>query len=192
MNKRIAITGGIGSGKSTALKTLEELGQKTLSSDQIVCELYRKRKFKKMIREYFPSAITGKLKLTLDRKELARVAFSTIENHQLLTLLITPLVMERIEKLTAKKKGLYFVEVPLLFECEYQGVFDGVWVITRPLEDRIASVKTRSNLSESEILERIRKQVNYDKIDLSAYTVIENNGDKENLKAKIQQKLKEL
>ncbi len=190
MNKRIAITGGIGSGKSLALSTLKEMGYNTLSSDQIVSDLYKKRKVKKMIREYFPTAITGKLKLTLDRAELAEVAFSTSQNHQLLTLLITPLVMEKIDKLTQNKKGLYFVEVPLLFECEYQTNFDGVWVITRPLKDRIESVKLRSNLSEEQILERIRKQVNYDTLDLSSYTVLQNNGDKENLKKIIAKKLK--
>ncbi len=190
MNKRIAITGGIGSGKSLALSTLKEMGYNTLSSDQIVSDLYKKRKVKKMIREYFPTAVTGKLKLTLNRAELAKVAFSTSQNHQLLTLLITPLVMEKIAKLTQNKKGLYFVEVPLLFECEYQTNFDGVWVITRPLKDRIESVKLRSNLSEEQILERIRKQVNYDTLDLSSYTVLQNNGDKENLKKIIAKKLK--
>ncbi len=190
MNKRIAITGGIGSGKSLALSTLKEMGYNTLSSDQIVSDLYKKRKVKKMIREYFPTAVTGKLKLTLNRAELAKVAFSTSQNHQLLTLLITPLVMEKIAKLTQNKKGLYFVEVPLLFECEYQTNFDGVWVVTRPLKDRIESVKLRSNLSEEQIIERIRKQVNYDTLDLSSYTVLQNNGDKENLKKIIAKKLK--
>ncbi len=192
MNKRIAITGGIGSGKSLVLSTLSELGFNTLSSDKIVADLYKTRKVKKMIREYFPTAVTGKLNLKIDKVELAKVAFATSESHQLLTLLITPLVMEKINKLTQNKKGLFFVEVPLLFECEYQTNFDEVWVITRPLKDRIESVKVRSKLTEEQILERIRKQVNYDTLDLSTYTVIENSGDKNKLIATIKRKLKEL
>ncbi len=192
MNKRIAITGGIGSGKSLVLSTLKELGYKTLSSDKIVTDLYKTLKVKKMIKEYFPQAVTGKIFLKIDRVALAKQAFSTSENHQLLTLLVTPLVMEKINKLTAGKKGLYFVEVPLLFECEYQTDFDGVWVVTRPLNDRINSVKQRSNLTQEQIVERIRKQVNYDTLDLSNYTVIQNDGDIKHLKNIINEKLKGL
>ncbi len=192
MNQRIAITGGIGSGKSSALYIIQELGYKTLSSDKIVADLYKTRKVKKLLKSLFPTAVNGKLKLNIDKIELSRLAFSSQKNHEKLTNAITPLVMEKITKLTKNQKGLIFVEVPLLFECNYQNEFDKVMVITRKKDARIASVKTRSNLSEQQILERITAQVDYDKLDLSPYIVIENDGDKDSLKTKIIEKIKEL
>ncbi len=190
--KRIAITGGIGSGKSTAVSMLKELGYKTLSSDEIVWELYKTRRVKKLLKNTFPTAVNGIFKLTINKAELTRVAFSTKENHKKLTELITPLVMKEIDRKTKNLNGVIFVEVPLLFECGYQNLFDGVWVITRPIEARIASVKTRSNLTEERILERVSSQVDYDNMDLSSYTIIENDKGERELKRKIQEKLTEL
>ncbi len=189
-SKKIAITGGIGSGKSLVLSILESLGYKTLSSDKIVAKLYEKRKVKKLVKTLFPTAVKGKLKLTLDKKELAKLAFSSDFQHEKLTKAITPLVMLEIDKLTKKQTGIYFVEVPLLFECGYQDLFDEIWVITRPLQDRIASVKARSNFSEEQILARIAKQVDYDKLDLSNYTVIQNVASSDQLKKLINDILK--
>ncbi|MBR3804269.1 MAG: dephospho-CoA kinase, partial [Clostridia bacterium] len=85
-----------------------------------------------------------------------------------------------------------FVEVPLLFERKYENKFDNVLVITRPLKDRIDSVKTRSNLTEEQIKARINAQVNYEQIDLSPYTVIMNDGDKTALKEKVLDAVKKL
>ncbi len=192
MNKRIAITGGIGSGKSTALWIVKRLGYLTLSSDSIVNELYKKHAVKILLKEAFPSAIKGNIKLRIDRKELAFLAFSSTENHQFLTNLITPLVMQEIDKLTTNKKGLVFIEVPLLFECKFENRFDKVFVITRRLDERINSVKKRSNLTERQILERIKRQVDYDNIDLSPFTVIQNDGDKQALKLQLELQIKEL
>ena len=58
-------------------------------------------------------------------------------------------------------------------------------IITRPLKNRIESVKSRSKLTEEQIIARIKKQTDYDNKDLSAFTVIENDGDVPELKEKI-------
>ena len=177
-NKLIAITGGIGSGKTYALNVLKMAGYNVLSADQITFDLYQKRSVKKLLKKMFPTAVTGKCKLTVDKKEIADIAFSNKVKYEELTSTVTPLVLKEIKKRTKRLKGLVFVEVPLLFERGYQNEFDFVLVITRPLEERIESVKTRSKLNEKEILARVNAQVDYDKLDLSNYTVIENDGGK--------------
>ena len=179
--KLIAITGGIGSGKSFALSVLKKAGYPTLSCDQIVKELYQKRAIKRLLKKTFPSAVSGYFNLVVDKAEIARLTFNDKVKHAELTNAITPLVLKEIKKRTSKMQGLIFVEVPLLFECSYQDQFDGVLVIMRDKTARIESVKTRSNLTEEQIVARINKQVDYDKLDLSNYTVIKNNGDKESL-----------
>lgn len=190
--KLIAVTGGIGSGKSSALKIIKDAGYYTLSSDLIVSELYEKRRVKKLLKTLFPDAVTGLIKLKIDRKKISQKVFFDKVLHKKLTALITPLVLEEILRKTAKKTGLLFVEVPLLFECGYEKKFDKVLIISRALSARIESVQKRSNLTEQEILARIKNQFDYDNADLSPYTVIENDGSINDLQDKILSFIKEL
>ncbi len=178
-NKIIAITGGIGSGKSFALSVLEKEGYPVLSSDKIVNELYKKNSVKRKLKRLFPTAVSGFINLTIDKKVIAKAVFNNKEKHQQLTKAITPLVLKQIKKRTKTIEGLIFVEVPLLFECGYQTEFDGVMVIVRDKKSRIDSVITRSNLTEQEVLARVSYQLDYDSLDLSEYIVITNDGDKQ-------------
>lgn len=177
--KLIAITGGIGSGKSVALSVLGESGYSILSSDKIVNELYEQKEVKKLLKKMFPKAVKGIFNLVVDKKIIADQAFNDKNKHAQLTSAITPLVMDVILERSKTMPSPVFAEVPLLFECGYQNQFDDVIVITRTIEHRIESVKKRSRLSSDEILSRMRRQVDYDSLDLSAYTVINNDGDME-------------
>lgn len=181
-NKLIAITGGIGSGKSVALDIVRGAGYFTLSCDQIVKDLYKTHKVKRILKGIFPTAVSGEKRLTVHTKKIADITFFDKTKHTELTNAITPLVLEEVLKKASRKKGLIFVEVPLLFECDYQDKFDGVIVILRNLKARIDSVKARSNLTEEQILARINAQVDYTKLDLSNYKIIYNDGDKNDLK----------
>lgn len=184
----IGLTGGIGSGKSAAIAALKEHGYKTVSCDEITRELYKKRKTLKTLRGEFPSAIKGRIFLKADKKEIARVIFSDKKKYRFLNEFLTQKTFDvayrRAEKL-AKKGGKVIVEVPLLFENNFADKFDKVIVITRDKEKRIASVKARSNLSGKEITARISAQIDYDKFDLSPFTVIKNDGNISDLAAAV-------
>ena len=192
MTKLIAITGGIGSGKSLALDIIKNAGFYTLSCDQIVKDLYKTHKVKSVLKGIFPTAVSGNVRLRVNTKKIADITFFDKDKHAELTNAITPLVLDQVLKKASRKKGLVFVEVPLLFECGYQDRFDGVIVISRKLDDRINSVKKRSNLTEEQIIARINAQVDYSKIDLSNYKVITNDGDKLALKNAILNHIKTL
>lgn len=191
-HKIVAITGGIGSGKSFALAILKREGYHTLSCDQIVNELYQKPKVKKLIKKMFPSGVSGRFRLVLDKKEIARLTFNDKDKHAQLTSTITPLVLEQIKKRTKKLEGLVFVEVPLLFECNYQNEFDQVLVIMRDKKARINSVINRSNLTEQQVIDRMNRQVDYDKLDLSNYITVNNDGDVNNFEQLILDQAKSL
>ena len=186
-NLLIAITGGIGSGKSTVTNIIKENSFLTLSSDEIVSEIYKERKIKKLLRLLFPTAVTGRIKLTIDRAEIAKQVFMDKEKHRQLTELITPIVMARIIAVYKAVGGVIFAEVPLLFECEFQKYFDKVIVVTREKEKRIESAMLRSHLTREQVESRINNQVDYDSLDLTPYTVIENNGTPDDLKEKVNQ-----
>ena len=182
--KLIAITGGIGSGKSTALKIIADLGYKTFSSDQIVAELYSSVNVRKQLKPLFPDAVSGN-DYILDKRKISSIVFSDKQKLIELTELITPMVLAEIFRRTAKLAETVFVEVPLLFECGFEDMFDGVFVITRPLNERIKSVITRSNLTEQEVINRINSQFDYENSDLTNNIVIENLGSYDDLKTKL-------
>ena len=181
---KIALTGGIGSGKTTALKILSQAGYNTLSSDAIVTDLYKKRRIRKILKNIFPDAVSG-LSLKIDRKKISEQVFSCEDKHLLLTNAITPLVLKEIIKRSNKFNGVTFCEVPLLFECRFENQFDGVLVVCRDKNARIESVISRSNFTKEHVLSRMAKQVDYDTFDLSPFTVIENDGDYNSLKEKV-------
>ena len=181
----IGLTGGIGSGKSTALKALKEKGYNTVSCDEVNRELYKKRKTLKRLRAEFPTAITGFFKLSADKKEIARLAFSDEKKYRFLTEYLTRETFKIAMKRAKKLKGKVVVEVPLLFENSLAGTFDKVIVITRDKAARIESVKARSRLTDSEIADRFSRQIDYDSFDLSAFAVIKNDGSEKDLAAAV-------
>ena len=176
--KKLAVTGGIGSGKSLATEAIKDAGYFTLSSDAIVTDLYEKAEVRKLLKNIFPTAIGDAPDYIIDRKAVAKIAFSDKLKHEELTSAITPLVLEEIEKRARENEGVTVVEVPLLFECGYEKYFDGVIVITREKEERIKSVIARSNLSREEVIKRMENQVDYDSLDLSPFAVVKNDCDK--------------
>lgn len=183
--RMIALTGGIGSGKSAALKVLSDAGYKTLSCDTITSELYEQDKIKRKLQKLFPTAVSGKKDLVIDRKAISAIVFNDKIKLEKLTALITPLVLKEVKNKAKKLGDVVFVEVPLLFECKYQTKFDHTIVIMRALKDRIESVKKRSNLSEEQIISRINNQFDYDNADLSNYSVVYNNGSLISLKESV-------
>ncbi len=188
----IAVTGGIGSGKSLATAALKNAGFYTLSADKITAELYKTRRVKKLLKSMFPTAVTGIIFLKLNRAIIASQVFSNKEKLQELTDAITPLVMNEIERKARAKGGVTVAEVPLLFECNFQDKFKEVLVVTRPLELRIESVMARSNLTREQVLARINNQVDYSRLDLSPYTVIENDCEISQFQAKVVTAVKNL
>lgn len=181
-NFLIAITGGIGSGKSTAASAIKSAGFKVISCDEICAKFYRSPAFLRRLKKYFPSAIKGTFSPKVDKRELSRLAFNGDENYKLLSDLVTAPVYRAAMKKARKKKGVIFIEVPLLFEFDKQNEFDKVIVVMRDTTDRAESVKKRSGLNEKEFSARISRQADYSSVNLSDYTVITNDGTKEELK----------
>lgn len=187
-NKKIAVTGGIGSGKSTACKFIEEAGFRVYSCDRIYGALLRDEGFVKKLKNAFPRAIVGG---QFDKKKLAEIVFSDKRELERLDKLAFPEIMSRAFELLGGT-GVGFLEVPLLFEGGYEKSFDEVWVVTRPRAERIAAVMERSALSKEETVARINSQFDYDAADLSAYRVIENDGGLENLRRKVLKAVEEI
>ena len=187
MQKRIAITGGIGSGKSLATSYIAEMGYPTFSCDKINRELLSDSEYVKKIEASFPACvIDGKI----NKSALKNIVFNNKASLQKLNEIAHPIIMKRLHLAMEQcDDTLVFAEVPLLFEEGFENDFDEVIVITRSLAKRIESVKNRDKLSEQEIRERISQQFDYTHLDeriknIKAY-VVQNEGDELTLKNQI-------
>lgn len=195
MNKKhliVAITGGIGSGKTYFTQILKEKGFSVISCDKIARDIFEYRSIKKKLKKLFPSAVSGKIFLKVNRKKLSDVVFIDKDALNRLNALTHPVIIEKAVRLAKKLPAPVFVEVPLLFEAECERYFNKTVVIVRNKDERLKSVIDRTNLTEEEVLNRMANQVDYDKIDLSPYIVIKNDGDKDSLKSQLYPMLQKL
>ena len=178
-NKRIAITGGIGSGKSTVLAVFRELGYPVFSCDEIYAELLTEPDFIKEIQAVFPQCVKGE---KLDRAELSKLVFSDTDGEiERLNALTHPRILERLLK-NMDGYPLAFAEVPLLYEGGFEQLFDGVIAVYREQEERIRAVQERSGLTREEVEKRIARQYPQEKLKERTEFVIENTGSEERLK----------
>ena len=160
MTKKIAITGGIGSGKSTVLSLLKNGGYSVFSCDEIYKQLLLDREYIEKIEKLFPSAVQNR---QIDRQILANIVFKDKQALEILNGVAHPLIMERLyENMQNCTDMLAFAEVPLLFEGNYQSRFDAVIVVQRDKEERLVAIMERDCLNREEAMQRISAQFDYD------------------------------
>jgi dephospho-CoA kinase len=177
---KIGITGGIGSGKTTACKMFEELGIPVYYADDRGKYLmqYDPHLLDEIKRKFGQEVYEGG---RLNRKLLAEKVFNDEQQLERLNALVHPAVFHDMENwITEKeKKGVPYVlkEAALLVETgSYKGL-DKLIVVTAPLSIRIDRVKQRDAVEEEEIMKRVRHQIpEEEKVKLANY-VIDNGGD---------------
>jgi dephospho-CoA kinase len=124
----IGLTGGMGAGKSTALKALERLGAAVQSSDAVVHELYEGSTLRDAVVARWGAEVAPGG--AIDRAEVARRAFADEDGRAWLEATVWPLVGKRMESWLAQVRALepapraIVIEVPLLFEAGIEGAYD--------------------------------------------------------------------
>jgi dephospho-CoA kinase len=160
----VAITGGIGAGKSEALAAFARHGAATISSDEVVHELYDDPGVRAALRERYGDRVFAAGEV--DRRALGEIVFSAPEELAWLERLLHPRTMARteawLEELAADPNppALAVNEVPLLYETGSEDRFDAVVVITAPRELREARAEERLDEREARLLpddEKVRR-----------------------------------
>lgn len=179
----VAVTGGIGSGKSTVIKMIGERGFHVYSADEAARNIYDDPQVKAKVRTVFPECFSGDV---ADRKKLAEEVFADRNKLERLNNITHPAIMEKLfVRAESDSDRVIFFEIPLLFESGYEGRFDKVIVVMRDKSLRINSVMSRDGLSEEQVKARIANQIDYEKIQKTAHTIIYNNGDLPSLRNRV-------
>ena len=156
---RVALTGGIGSGKSLVGEILEELGALVIDSDQLAREVIERGSpgYEEVITA-FGDAILSEGQI--DRAKLAAVVFKEKDLRKKLESIIHPLVREAAEKLARNLPGgaILVNQIPLLVESDGAKRFDYVITVSANEDIRRERLRLRG-LKDYEITERMAAQV---------------------------------
>lgn len=185
----LGVTGGLGSGKSTACKFLANKGAYIFDADQTAKQLLESDpEIRNEIVEAFGSDIYKDGKL--EAQKLAQRAFVGEADQRILNDIVHPRVVEYFRQESEKlrdKYDLIVMDAPLIFESGFDSRLDHTLLIYTKYKIRLERALRRGNLSREDILRRIDLQMpEEDKRDLAEF-VIENNGTEEQLQTAIEE-----
>lgn len=183
----VGLTGGIGTGKSTALSVFENLGAATVSLDQIAKEQAKPgRDGYKAIVKNFGECIL-KNDGTIDRALLGRVVFSDKAARAGLERITHPLILKEMKELVGRMSGVVIVDVPLLFEKKLQKNFDATILISCKPQKQLKRIINRDGLEPKEARLRMKAQLPLAQKRRLADVTINNDGNIEKLKNNIRE-----
>lgn len=173
---RVALTGGIGSGKTTALAMFAARGAAVLNSDHIVHRLLQRRDIREQIASrlhipLFPAGHEG-------RGQLADVVFTDSNQLENLQQIMFPLVKKEVEAWFATPEvqaaPLCVVELPMLFEAGMESMFDRIILITAPASER--RHRQSGRVGQGEFRRRSAQQMPEEEKRERSHLVYENTG----------------
>ena len=194
---KVGLTGGIGSGKSTASRYFESLGAFVLDADEEVKSLITSNETVQyeLISEFGTDIIDGTGRV--NKKKLARIAFQDEDHQQRLNSVVHPYIFNLIDKefnrvFNDKKHGVFIVDAALIYETGFDAHLDYVIVVTAHLKNRMERALGRKTLSREEILKRVGFQwPEEEKVNMADF-VVHNDGTEAELQKKIESLIKKL
>ena len=175
---KVAITGGIGSGKSVISEYFVNAGYTVINADELAKELMSTDGSlkKKIVGEFGANAYNGN---QLNTKFLAEEVFGDPEKVEKINSFVHPDTIRRIDaecKRLFKDHDIVFVESALVFEAKIRKMFDYIILVTADEAKRVERIRRRDNVSENKVRERMKFQMEDEKkIQLSDF-VFDNNG----------------
>jgi dephospho-CoA kinase len=194
---KVGLTGGIGSGKSTASRYFESLGAFVLDADEEAKELITSNETvqHELISEFGTDIIDGTGRV--DKNKLSRVAFQDEDHQQRLNSVVHPYIFNLIDKefnrvFNDKKHGVFIVDAALIYETGFDAHLDYVIVVTAHLKNRMERALGRETLSREEILKRVGFQwPEEEKVNMADF-VVHNDGTEAELQKNIESLIKKL
>lgn len=183
---KVGITGGIGSGKSTVCRILQQRGVAVYDADSRAKELMANSESLRhdLIEAFGECTYTSE---GLNRRYLADVVFSDSQQLRLLNSIVHPVVMDDFERWAAEQEGQFVVlESAILFEAGLESRVDATVAVMAPEELRVERVMGRDGATKEQVMARIDNQMSDDeRSDRAKYSVV--NIDIEDLEEDVEQ-----
>ena len=184
--RRVGLTGGIGSGKSTVSAMFAHLGAFVIDADAVAREVVEPGSdgLRALVEEFGPHILSSDG--ALDRAALADLVFSDPGARERLNAITHPRIAARTAELMAElpEDAVMIHDVPLLAELGLQSAYDLVVVVDAPDDVRIQRLVARG-LSEADARARIAAQASRAQRLAIADVVIDNSGDLTSLRAQV-------
>jgi dephospho-CoA kinase len=181
----VALTGGIGSGKSTVGQIFEDLGAIVTDSDQLAREVVERGTtgFDQIIAAFGDEV----LKNDLNRAALAELVFKDPAKRERLELITHPLIRKAFAKIVESAKGDSIVinQIPLLVESKHDYKFDHVITVSAAEEVRIERLLKRG-MNLTQIKQRLQAQSNDVQREEIADSIIRNEGSQAGLLSEVE------
>lgn len=190
MNIIIGLTGPTGAGKSSAKKICEDLGLKHIDCDIIARKAVEKGTdgLKAVVSAFGDGVLNPDG--TLNRKALAKAAFSTKEKTELLNSTLFPFIRSLV--LNETKDGKILLDAPTLFESGIDKICFKTVAVLSDKQTRLERILSRDNLTEAEALLRMNAGKDDNFYKNSANYIIYNNKTESEFLDELRSVLKEI
>ena len=195
MARIIGLTGGIASGKSTVTSYLKEKGYPVIDADRVVHDLQAPGgELYQALVEHFGTEIlldTG----DLNRPALAERIFSSqkeiVWSNQVQGEMIRKALERERDRLAASEE-IFFMDIPLLIEQDYQDWFDQVWLVYVTEDTQLQRLMKRNALTEVQARDRLAAQMSLEEKKALVDLVIDNNSKRDHLYQQIDKGLEQI
>ncbi len=178
---KVALTGGIGSGKSAAGDFFEDLGAVVVDADQLARDVIERGTdgFDELVATFGDEILTNGI---LDRSKLGQIVFADPGARKTLEGIIHPRVAEAFDEIIedSPDDAVIIYQIPILVETKGQDRFDYIITVEATLENRISRLKNRG-LKGYEIEARMKVQATDEERSAIADLVFNNDGDMDQL-----------
>ena len=187
----IGLAGGIGSGKSSVSRILNDLGATVLDADRFGHEVYLPGTdgLREVVATFGEDVLSPNGEV--DRRVLGGKVFGNPEAMAKLNAIAWPRIRQKIEDGIEEQRRagtrVVVLDAAVLIEAGWTDAVDEVWVVTAPEAQVIQRLQARNNLTEEQVRARISSQMPTEEKVKHAHVVIGNDKDLESLRRKVQE-----
>ena len=191
---RVALTGGVASGKSRVAETLGGLGAVVIDSDRLAREVVEPGTpgLAEVVRAFGEEVLDEEGRL--DRPALGRLVFADAAARRRLEGILHPLIRElgARREAEAPPEAIVVHDIPLLVETGQEGLFDAVLVVDAPEEAQVERMTRLRGWTREDAETRLRAQASRERRRAAATHVVENTGTLEDLRERVTEVFEQL